>query len=86
MKFANDEKRLCLQCRKSRALFEFRGRIKRDKDHTLCFRCYAALCDATHARRVALGGTPRIFRFEETSTFFRQALEQPASRRNRRAA
>jgi hypothetical protein len=53
MKFAKDRKRLCLECRAHRALFRIGGRVKRDPNHTLCFRCYHSLCDMWRARRLA---------------------------------
>lgn len=51
MKFAKDQKKLCLECRTHRALFRISGRVKWDARHTLCFRCYHSLSDGWHARR-----------------------------------
>jgi hypothetical protein len=31
---------LCAACRKRPALFKYRGKVKADRDHTLCFRCF----------------------------------------------
>ena len=36
---------LCLGCRSQRARFRYRGRVRADRDHTLCFRCYRSLRD-----------------------------------------
>jgi hypothetical protein len=52
MKLTKDQK-LCLECGDHRALFRFRGRVKRDAKHTLCFRCYHSLCDTLRAERLA---------------------------------
>jgi hypothetical protein len=35
--------RLCVACRARRALFRYRGVVKADADHTLCFQCFRAL-------------------------------------------
>jgi hypothetical protein len=35
--------RLCAACRERKALFQYRGRVKRDRDHDLCPQCYRAL-------------------------------------------
>jgi hypothetical protein len=36
---------VCVSCRKRRALFLYRGVVKADADHTLCFKCFRALRD-----------------------------------------
>ena len=33
----------CLTCRERRARFRFRGVVRADDDHTLCFACFRAL-------------------------------------------
>ena len=33
---------LCLACEERKARFRYRGRVKADADHTLCFACYRA--------------------------------------------
>ena len=53
MKFANNAKKLCLECRTQRALFRFGGRVKRDEKHTLCFRCFESLNDSCRASDLA---------------------------------
>ena len=56
MKFVKDQKKLCLECGTHRALFRFRNKVKRDKNHTLCFRCFHSLSDSYRASRlVGLG-------------------------------
>jgi hypothetical protein len=32
--------RLCAHCRQRPALFKYRGKVKADREHTLCFRCF----------------------------------------------
>jgi hypothetical protein len=70
--------RLCIRCQEHPAKFRFRGRVKRDKDHTLCPRCHRSLADRCHAQRVATERPTRVFAYESTASFFRQTLEQPA--------
>jgi hypothetical protein len=53
MKFAKDQGKLCVECGNRPALFRIRERVKRDSKHTLCFRCYNSLCDASRAERLA---------------------------------
>ena len=43
----------CLGCFVTRARFRFRGRVRADRDHHLCFRCYRAEVDRQRARRLA---------------------------------
>lgn len=38
-------KKFCLDCRHRKALFRFRGVVKHDDDHKLCFRCYRSHVD-----------------------------------------
>ncbi len=51
--------RLCVDCREQRARFRFRGRVRADRDHTLCFRCFRAEVERQRARRFAVVATPR---------------------------
>ena len=48
--------RLCLACRARRALFSYRGTVKADRDHNLCFECYRAEVNRLRARRLAAAG------------------------------
>jgi hypothetical protein len=43
----------CLGCGARRSLYRYRGLVKADANHTLCFRCYRALCDSMRARSLA---------------------------------
>jgi hypothetical protein len=42
----------CLGCHSQRARFRYRGRVRADCDHTLCFRCYRSMCDQMRAERM----------------------------------
>jgi hypothetical protein len=35
-------RRSCECCRERKARFKYRGQVKADRDHTLCFECYRA--------------------------------------------
>ena len=53
--------RLCLACRERRPLFSYRGVVKADRHHNLCFECYRAELNRLRARRLgaaAAGITP----------------------------
>jgi hypothetical protein len=65
--------KLCTLCQRHHAKFTFRGRVKRDKDHDVCHRCYRSLRDKNRARSILLIRPYSIFPCEGTS-FFRQAL------------
>lgn len=47
-------RRLCENCRARKARFSYSGRVKADRDHTLCFQCYRAERD--RRRGVMLAG------------------------------
>jgi hypothetical protein len=38
-------RKLCRECYLRRARFRFRGVVKYDRDHTLCFRCFRSQSD-----------------------------------------
>jgi hypothetical protein len=44
---------VCLGCRQHPARFRFRGEVRADRDHNLCFRCYRAEVNRQRARRMA---------------------------------
>lgn len=43
---------LCAGCKQQPARFQYRGRVRADRDHNLCFRCYRAEVDRLRARRL----------------------------------
>jgi hypothetical protein len=42
----------CRNCQDRKALFRYRGVIKADRAHTLCFQCYRAELDRARARQL----------------------------------
>ncbi len=46
-------RRLCQQCHGRRALFQYRGEVRADRHHTLCFACYRAERDRMRAAALA---------------------------------
>lgn len=42
--------RLCLSCGRRRPLFCYRGVVKADRHHTLCFECYRAVVNRLRTR------------------------------------
>ena len=44
---------LCAACRERKARFRYRGEVRADRDHTLCFECYRRELDRLRARRFA---------------------------------
>lgn len=42
-------RQLCQTCHERKARFEYRGRVKADRDHTLCFQCFRAERDRRRA-------------------------------------
>lgn len=53
MKLSKEQHKLCVECKDHRAMFRFWGKVKRDDNHTLCFRCYRSLSESWRARRLA---------------------------------
>jgi hypothetical protein len=52
-RIARSETRACSRCAQHRALYRFRNRVRRDRDHDLCFRCYRSLYDHLTSQRAA---------------------------------
>jgi hypothetical protein len=42
----------CRNCQAHRARFRYRGRVRADRDHTLCFRCFRAEVNRLRARHL----------------------------------
>jgi hypothetical protein len=38
-------RRLCVACLDRRARFRYRGVVRADRNHTLCFRCFRSMRD-----------------------------------------
>lgn len=46
-------KTLCAACRERKARFRYRGEVRADRDHTLCFECYRGEVNRARARRLS---------------------------------
>ncbi len=46
------DKKLCKACGRHRAVFLFRGRVRADRDHDLCPRCYRSQLDRLFAMQM----------------------------------
>jgi hypothetical protein len=46
---SKSSRRLCETCRERKARFRFRGVVKANKDHTLCFECFRSERDRRRA-------------------------------------
>lgn len=47
-------KHACRECESRRALFRYRGIVKWDRYHTLCFQCYRKHLDRLRATTMAM--------------------------------
>ena len=52
------ERHVCRECERHPARFRYRGEIRADKEHTLCFRCDRAEVNRARARRLSEVTTP----------------------------
>ena len=52
-------KNRCAGCCQRKARFRYRGRVRADRDHTLCFECYRAQNDRRRPERLA-GMAPAV--------------------------
>jgi len=50
-----DVRRLCAACLERRARFRYRGEVRADRDHTLCFECFRSERDRRLARLLTEG-------------------------------
>ena len=54
---------LCAACQGRKARFKYRGVVRADRDHTLCFACYRRERDRARAHRLVQGPAPLELRF-----------------------
>ena len=47
---SNRSRRLCATCRERKARFKYRGEVRADRDHTLCFECYRGQVNRIRSR------------------------------------
>jgi hypothetical protein len=52
------QKHLCEACRERKARFQYRGVVKADRAHTLCFACFRSERDRLRARGLATSAPP----------------------------
>lgn len=53
----------CQSCRHRKARFSYRGSVRADRDHTLCFECYRSERERQRAkRRPEAPGSPPLLR------------------------
>jgi len=52
------QKHLCEACRERKARFQYRGIVKADRAHTLCFACFRSERDRLRARGLAASAPP----------------------------
>ena len=53
---------LCAACQERKARFRYRGEVRADRDHTLCFQCYRAEINRTRSRRLRERASPPLLR------------------------
>lgn len=46
-------RQLCERCRNRKARFQYRGVVRADRDHTLCFECYRSERERRRAQALA---------------------------------
>jgi hypothetical protein len=73
-------RRACVECRVHPARFQYRGRVRADRDHTLCFRCFRAEVNRQRAHRLAASDSRR----RDTSAFMRAESGTPVLRTHER--
>jgi hypothetical protein len=73
-------RRACVECRVQPARFQYRGRVRADRDHTLCFRCFRAEVNRQRAQRLAASDSRR----RDTSAFMRAESGTPVLRTHER--
>lgn len=56
--------RLCARCKQRRAKYQYRGHVRADRQHVLCFRCFRSERERIRARELAgtvMQGTATVF-------------------------
>jgi hypothetical protein len=48
----------CAGCRSRRALFQYRGEVRADRDHNLCLQCFRSEVDRLRANRLQIAPQP----------------------------
>ena len=55
-------KTLCAACQERKARFRYRGEVRADRDHTLCFECFRGEVNRARARRLVDAAVTRQVR------------------------
>jgi len=55
---SKDVRRACQSCQERKARFSYGGRVRSDRDHTLCFECYRSERDRQRARLADVSTLP----------------------------
>ena len=71
-------RRQCEFCRERKARFRYRGVVKADRDHTLCFECYRSERDSRRARLLAQVSPVPLGHWRRSNSV-RTGLSQPRS-------
>jgi hypothetical protein len=83
-------RRACQTCQERKARFQYRGRVRADRDHVLCFECYRAERQRDRARRLAAAPapqeTPMTWDFRDTPLSDRQIAHRQRMLRHLAAA
>ena len=53
---------LCAACQERKARFRYRGEVRADRDHTLCFQCYRAEINRARSRRLSASASTSVMR------------------------
>ena len=53
---------LCAACEQRKARFRYRGEVRADRDHTLCFECYRAEINRARSSRLREPASPPVMR------------------------
>ncbi len=72
-------KALCASCQQRKARFRYRGEVRADRDHTLCFECHRSEVNRARARLLADraesgNARARLARLSTTRRFARQIV------------
>jgi hypothetical protein len=71
---------LCVACLSRKAKFSYRGQVRADRDHTLCFACFRSLTDRTrHRIRLTRGLIGFNIRLSASAVIFAGCSERDRS-------
>ena len=53
-------RQMCQRCQDRKARFQYRGEVRADRDHTLCFECYRSERERQRARKDSWVRSPML--------------------------